>query len=84
MMISQLHTQYIPKRAQSVLYILYPKGTLLMLYYIDPKKHVYVRIRPHRCILRVSGTYRIIIFMCIYICLCVIIYPWVYFIGFSC
>jgi len=41
MMISQLHVQYIPKRAPSVLYInviLYPKGTLLVLYYIDKKK----------------------------------------------
>jgi len=37
-MINQLHTQYIPKRAPSVLYILYLIGTLLMLYYIDPKK----------------------------------------------
>jgi len=44
-MISQLHTQYIPKRAPSILY--YPKGTLLVLYYIDPKKKHYIQKRTH-------------------------------------
>jgi len=60
-MITQLHTQYIPKRSSCVIYILYLIGTLLVLYYIDPKKHVSVRIEPHRRIIRVSGTYRKII-----------------------
>jgi len=35
-MISQLHTQYIPKRASS------------MLYYIDPKKKHYIQKRTHQ------------------------------------